>query len=264
MSSITIGKINHWCPQPLKTVSRKVSFDDNQKAQSTSSHSEKVVPEKASDSIMNLGFSQNNICFIMCNHQKAKSIEMKICWTCSVCILTSMRYFSIVQVCFQNSQQILLEIKMRISRAYLIADSLILYRMSNIQIKHNMFLMNFSPKIKYSTWAASYWLCLMRTADRLIVHPKKVCTHSKFPPCIIKLLNLLTRFIISAGPRKQGDITSPSGDFGKSSKEANVKSEQPSFLCKDSSSDLPVIREQHVQLKISNKLQRFINEKYTN
>lgn len=101
----------------------------------------------------------------------------------------------------------------------------------------------------------------MRTADRLIVYPMKVCPHSKFLPHIIKLLNLLTRLITSAGLGKQGDITSPSGDFGKSSKQANVKSEQPSFLCKDSSSALPIIREQHVQLKISNKLQRLYMER---
>ena len=97
----------------------------------------------------------------------------------------------------------------------------------------------------------------MRTADRLIVYPEKVCTHSKFLPHIIKLLNLLTRLITSAGLGKQGDITSPSGDFGKSSKQANVKSEQPSFLCKDSSSALPVIKRTACVIKISNNLQRF-------
>jgi hypothetical protein len=102
----------------------------------------------------------------------------------------------------------------------------------------------------------------MRIADRLIVEPKKVCTHSKFLPHKIKLLNLLTRLITSTGLGKQGDITSPSGDFGKSSKQANVKSEQPSFLCKDSSSTLPVKREVTInsffRTACTNKLQRFI------
>uniref|UniRef100_A0A0A9EYL5 Uncharacterized protein n=1 Tax=Arundo donax TaxID=35708 RepID=A0A0A9EYL5_ARUDO len=71
------------------------------------------------------------------------------------------------------------------------------------------------------------------------MEPKKLCTYSTLLPDIIELLNLLTRLIISLGLGKQGDRTSPSGDFGKSSKQASVKSEQPSFLCTDSSSSLP-------------------------
>ena len=80
----------------------------------------------------------------------------------------------------------------------------------------------------------------MRTAARFIVEPKKLSTRSTLFLHIIELLNLLTKLITSVGLGKQGDRSSPSADLGKSSKQANVKSEDPSFLCKDRSSAIPV------------------------
>jgi hypothetical protein len=90
------------------------------------------------------------------------------------------------------------------------------------------------------TWAASYWPCRTKTAARFIVEPKKLFAWSKLFLRIIELINCLTKSITSAVLGKQADRWSPSEDLGKSSKQANVKSEDPSFLCKDTSSAIPV------------------------
>lgn len=178
-----------------------------------------MAPEKTTDCFTHFLLFQDSMQFTMSPHKKAKSQQMKTSTPVTIGCLSTKGKLLLPWISVYNKKKILDEEK-KVSA-----------KQQRLSIK--MKVKDWTKTEIFITSAASYWPCLRRIDAIPIVELEEM--GSLLLPPMIELQNFLTEPMNSQGLGKDFEHMKycPSLELGKSSKQANVKSEEPRFSSKD-------------------------------